>query len=444
MYNIDGYRIKKVNKTKEGHYIINLQGKVLEEIDITKSQTVSSVFLKSRHLARVSGDETLYYGLDHQGTTVLVTDETGQAVWSAESSPFGDHVMGGIKIREDLKLKYTGKDYDEDTDLYYFNARWYDASTGRFITEDPARDGQNWYTYTFNNPLKYIDPTGLAAYDDAPDMSLSDQDKEEIRNNLKERERRNDGATPWAQKQFEKANKYYEKALNARTSFGRRWYESKARMHHGFGIKSVNRSLGRGDGISESTMTALNDAFRGYYNVTAGGIFPSPGSENGYDTYPGSSRFGRPGQYDQAYGTDMNQSGCHFLAAMGVAHTAAGIQMETSTVNFIKELAQDLGFVTDNMSVNGSPNVVGVIDLGLMMLESDMKVRQFSEGYRFEGANASIIFGSTIIDLTGEGNHYHEGDGFGNPIWDSVRNDSEYINGFQPIYDYRTRFFRIR
>ncbi len=44
---------------------------------------------------------------------------------------------------------------------YYYNARWYDADTGRFISEDPARDGQNWYVYTSNNPIKYVDPTGL-------------------------------------------------------------------------------------------------------------------------------------------------------------------------------------------------------------------------------------------------------------------------------------------
>ncbi|WP_367277190.1 RHS repeat-associated core domain-containing protein, partial [Oceanispirochaeta sp.] len=31
---------------------------------------------------------------------------------------------------------------------YYYNARWYDAGTGRFISEDPARDGSNWYIYT--------------------------------------------------------------------------------------------------------------------------------------------------------------------------------------------------------------------------------------------------------------------------------------------------------
>ena len=58
-------------------------------------------------------------------------------------------------------MKYTGKDLDEDTGLYYYNARWYDAGTGRFISEDPARDGSNWYSYVTNNPLKFVDPAGM-------------------------------------------------------------------------------------------------------------------------------------------------------------------------------------------------------------------------------------------------------------------------------------------
>jgi RHS repeat-associated protein len=63
-----------------------------------------------------------------------------------------------------FKASFTGKQIDEETCLYYFNARWYDAELGRFVTEEPARDGTNWYEYCRNNPLGAVDPTGLAPY----------------------------------------------------------------------------------------------------------------------------------------------------------------------------------------------------------------------------------------------------------------------------------------
>ena len=58
-------------------------------------------------------------------------------------------------------VKFTGKELDPETGLYYFNARWYDPVLGRFTTEDPARDGVNWFVYVGHNPLRFIDPTGL-------------------------------------------------------------------------------------------------------------------------------------------------------------------------------------------------------------------------------------------------------------------------------------------
>ncbi len=47
------------------------------------------------------------------------------------------------------------------TGQYYYNARWYDLNLGRFTTEDPISDGLNWYAYANNNPLRFVDPTGL-------------------------------------------------------------------------------------------------------------------------------------------------------------------------------------------------------------------------------------------------------------------------------------------
>ena len=116
---------------------------------------------------------------------VLGKHEAGQAVWSTEYTPFGGITITEGELRK--AAKFTGKDLDEDTGLYYFNARWYDQEIGRFISEDPLpkklllqgskvvkgkeityqdyieRNGLNLYTYCKSNPLKYMDPDGLDA-----------------------------------------------------------------------------------------------------------------------------------------------------------------------------------------------------------------------------------------------------------------------------------------
>jgi RHS repeat-associated protein len=56
---------------------------------------------------------------------------------------------------------FTGKMYDAEAGMYYFNARWYDSEIGRFITQDPIRDGLNWWNYCNGNPLSFIDWNGL-------------------------------------------------------------------------------------------------------------------------------------------------------------------------------------------------------------------------------------------------------------------------------------------
>jgi len=57
-------------------------------------------------------------------------------------------------------FRYCGEYWDKETTTYYLRARYYAPRTGRFVTEDPIRDGLNWYTYCGNNPIRYIDPSG--------------------------------------------------------------------------------------------------------------------------------------------------------------------------------------------------------------------------------------------------------------------------------------------
>jgi RHS repeat-associated protein len=64
-----------------------------------------------------------------------------------------------------MNLGYTGKPYDTATGLYNYGFRDYQSIAARFTTEDPIRDGNNWFAYVNNDPVNWIDPWGLEAND---------------------------------------------------------------------------------------------------------------------------------------------------------------------------------------------------------------------------------------------------------------------------------------
>lgn len=62
-------------------------------------------------------------------------------------------------------IQYTAREFDSETHLYYYRARYYDPQVGRFMSEDPARFrvGINFFKYAQNDPQDFNDPTGLYA-----------------------------------------------------------------------------------------------------------------------------------------------------------------------------------------------------------------------------------------------------------------------------------------
>jgi RHS repeat-associated protein len=102
--------------------------------------------------------ESLYYLYsDHVGSTVLVTDSNGNKVEEYQYYPYGNQ-LSVISSQISDRL-YTGQKKDALTDLYFYNARYYNPATAHFISADKA-EGPNRYAYVGNNPVMRNDPSG--------------------------------------------------------------------------------------------------------------------------------------------------------------------------------------------------------------------------------------------------------------------------------------------
>ena len=102
------------------------------------------------------------YGHDALGSVTEVV-QYGMLQASYRYDAFGKTYEGALSSGE---RGYNGKSYNAVTGHYNYGYRDYDPMTGRFATEDPIRDGMNWYVYTANDPVNHIDPWGLAAEDE--------------------------------------------------------------------------------------------------------------------------------------------------------------------------------------------------------------------------------------------------------------------------------------
>ena len=164
-YDPEGLRVVKRAKGETTHYVFQGTEPIFEKrVSVGKSK--SYVYALGKYLARVDGvigdpeAKKYFYHTDHVGSIRVVTDQSGQVVFNADYLAFGTQFTKEGDFEE--FHGFTGKEYDPDIGLYYFNARWYDPDLGRFISEDPAADpnNPNLYSYCGNNPVMRVDPTG--------------------------------------------------------------------------------------------------------------------------------------------------------------------------------------------------------------------------------------------------------------------------------------------
>lgn len=114
------------------------------------------------HLALERGGSFSYYHADGLGSIVALTDKRQKVIESYDYDSFGNLKQDDKKTIQ--PFTYTAREWDRETGLYYYRARYYDPMEGRFISRDPLgfKAGDvNLYGYTKNNPINLTDPSGL-------------------------------------------------------------------------------------------------------------------------------------------------------------------------------------------------------------------------------------------------------------------------------------------
>ena len=159
-YYYDGNETRRAKTGKR--YIINeLTNSVIAETDDAGAYQYYYVYGPTGLLYRQSaGGTTEFYHYDFRGSTIATTNATQTVVRQYQYDAFGK-ILQQTPTTDDNPFRYVGQHgvQYENANLYFMRARYYDPTTGRFVSEDPIW-ATNLYPYADNNPVMMVDPTG--------------------------------------------------------------------------------------------------------------------------------------------------------------------------------------------------------------------------------------------------------------------------------------------
>ena len=168
-YTPEGFRSKKTVNGSTTRYLYDGANICAEVIP---DGTAYTYYRADGIIGSVHGDEKLYYSQTSRGDVSVVYDTAGNVVKNNAYSPYGERktVQKVNDTNDPLRLMwvaetesvhipfgYCGEYTDDETGFVYLRNRYYYPEVGRFITEDPIRNGVNWYVYAGNNPVSFVD-----------------------------------------------------------------------------------------------------------------------------------------------------------------------------------------------------------------------------------------------------------------------------------------------
>jgi RHS repeat-associated protein len=116
-----------------------------------------------------SGQQVRYQYTNHLGSATLELNDGAAIISYEEFFPYGSTAYCAVQTQTETpkRYRYTGKERDDENDLYYHRARYYASWLGRWISCDPTGmfGGSNPYAYVTNNPVRLVDPNGTGPED---------------------------------------------------------------------------------------------------------------------------------------------------------------------------------------------------------------------------------------------------------------------------------------
>ena len=235
----------------DGYLLIEELNALDENAEICKYTWQNGLKSKKNLLSVYDATDNTHYFFNYDANQNIseITNALGEIVAHYEYSPFGKIIVSEGTYADKNHFKFSCEYYDKETNLIYYNFRYYNSDLGRWLSRDPFEElgGNNLYGFVKNNPTNYVDVLGLFE-DDGRVLALAIQGR------------------------YEDIGREAEARANAAMAEARN-------SSVGIFIQNYQDARSYGDGIGESIFYAGNLAFNplvGLFEAYLGEVIANP------------------------------------------------------------------------------------------------------------------------------------------------------------------------